>query len=139
MFSGWLVQSDQRPQGGGAEANPQTNNTSWTPCPDSGHNTFSRAAALHLRVGCLMPSDSTATPLGDPTPPFCETHLVAGQQLAPPVCLGHVVDGQAQVVVAVFEEQRVGLVDQPAAKLPLHLHHLLQGVENRELCYCSGL
>lgn len=86
----------------------------------------------------LPPHLATPPPPRSPPDP-CETHLVAGQQLARPVCLGHVVDGQAQVVVAVFEEQRVGLVDQAAAKLPLHLHHLLQGAENRELRYCGGL
>lgn len=40
--------------------------------------------------------------------------------------LGHVVDGEAQVVVAVFEEQDVRLVDQSPPQLSLHLHHFLQ-------------
>lgn len=40
-------------------------------------------------------------------------------------------DGQAQVVVAVFEEQDVGLVNQPPPKLPFHLHYLLQREKKR--------
>lgn len=34
-------------------------------------------------------------------------HLVLGQKFAPPVIVRNVVDGQAEVVVAVFEEQRL--------------------------------
>lgn len=67
----------------------------------------------------------------------CQTYLVASQQLAPPVRLGHVVDGQAQVVVAVFEEQEVGLVDQPTPELTLHLHHLLRGARGDVFDYHS--
>lgn len=34
-------------------------------------------------------------------------------------------DGQAQVVVAVFEKQDVRFVNQPTPELPFHLHHFL--------------
>lgn len=85
---------------------------------------FTRAVVLHVCAPSLIWSDSPPARLGPPRGP--RTHLVAGQQLAPPVRLGHVVDGQAQVVVAVFEKQDVGLVNQTTPELSLHLHHLLQ-------------
>lgn len=95
--------------------------------------------------GCLYPSSrfphrsganssSTASPFTHTytyTPRGRATHLVADEQFASPVCLGHVVDGQAQVVVAVFEEQDVRLVNQTTPELALHLHHLLQGERKR--------
>lgn len=41
-------------------------------------------------------------------------------------------DGQAQVVVAVFEKQDVRLVNQPTPELPFHLHHLLMKERQRQ-------
>lgn len=54
------------------------------------------------------------------------SYLVGGEQLAPPLGLGQVVDGEAQVVVAVFKQENVRLVDEATSKLSLRLHHLLQ-------------
>jgi len=52
-------------------------------------------------------------------------HLVLGQKFASPVSVRNVVDGQAKIVVAIFEEQRLGIFEQNSAKTPLHVQHLL--------------
>lgn len=53
-------------------------------------------------------------------------HLVADEELALPQGAGHVVDGQAQVVVTIFQVQDSRLLDQLSPQLLLQLHHLLQ-------------
>lgn len=39
-------------------------------------------------------------------------HLILCEQFASPVSVRNVVDGQSQIVVAVFEEQRFGILQQ---------------------------
>lgn len=53
-------------------------------------------------------------------------HLVLGQQFASPVGVRNVVDGQAQVVVAVFEEQRLGILQQNSTETPFQIQHFLR-------------
>lgn len=52
-------------------------------------------------------------------------HLVLGQKFASPVSVGNVVDGQSQIVVAIFEEQRLGIFQQNSTQTPLQIQHLL--------------
>lgn len=52
-------------------------------------------------------------------------HLILCQELASPVIVRDVVDRQAQVVVAVFEQQRLGILQQDATQTPLQIQHLL--------------
>ena len=44
----------------------------------------------------------------------------------------NVVDGQAQVVVAVFEEQRLGILQQNSTQTPLQIQHLLHSSRDGE-------
>lgn len=37
-------------------------------------------------------------------------HLVLSQKFAPPVIVRNIVDGQAEVVIAVFKKQRLGIL-----------------------------
>ena len=45
--------------------------------------------------------------------------------------VGDVVDGQAQVVVAVFEEQWLGILQQNSTQTPFQIQHLLHRAERR--------
>lgn len=54
-----------------------------------------------------------------------DSHLVLGQKLAPPVGMREVMQGEAEVVVRVFKQQRFGLLHQVATQSSLQLQHLL--------------
>lgn len=54
-----------------------------------------------------------------------DAYLVLGQQLAFPLAVRDVVDGEAEVVSAVLEVQRLWFVQQLPADLLLHLQHFL--------------
>lgn len=63
---------------------------------------------------------------------FWVSHLVLGQEFASPVSMRDVVDGEAEIVVTVFEEQWLGILEQNPAQTPLKIQHLLHTDRQKE-------